>query len=193
MNRMSGSEEDTRVLVLAPRGRDAIVVADVLRAHSMGVCICASLAQFVAELERGAGLAFVTEEALIDEAAEPLSRWVAGQPPWSDFPFIVLTTRRTGRRPAEATEMLGRLGNVVLLERPLNSETMVSGARSALRTRARQYETQRHLAEQDNARETERAARAEAIRANEALEFALDAADLGTFHCPFPLGRSTGT
>ena len=188
MNRVSVNEEDTRVLVLAPRGRDAIVVEDVLRAHSMEVCICASLVELVTELEHGAGLAFVTEEALIDESAEPLSRWVAGQPPWSDFPFIVLTTRRTGRRPAAASETLGRLGNVVLLERPLNSETMVSGARSALRTRARQYQTQRHLADQDSARETERAARAEAIRANEALEFALDAADLGTFHCPFPLG-----
>jgi signal transduction histidine kinase/ActR/RegA family two-component response regulator len=180
--------EDTRVLVLAPRGRDAIVVADVLRAHSMDVCSCASMADLVRELEDGAGLAFVTEEALVEGPAEPLSAWVAQQPPWSDFPFIVLTTRRTGRRPAAATELLGRLGNVVLLERPLNSETMVSGARSALRTRARQYETRRHLVEQDVARETERLARAEALRANEALEFALDAAELGTFHCPFPLG-----
>ena len=94
------------------------------------------------------------------------------------------------RRPQAGggDRLLGRLGNVVLLERPLNSETMVSGARSALRTRARQYETRRHLIEQDVARETERLARAEALRANEALEFALDAAELGTFHCPFPLG-----
>jgi signal transduction histidine kinase/ActR/RegA family two-component response regulator len=180
--------EDTRVLVLAPRGRDAIVVADVLRAHSMDVCSCASMADLVRELEDGAGLAFVTEEALVEGPAEPLSAWVAQQPPWTAFPFIVLRTRRTGRRPAAATELLGRLGNVVLLERPLNSETMVSGARSALRTRARQYETRRHLVEQDVARETERLARAEALRANEALEFALDAAELGTFHCPFPLG-----
>ena len=188
MNRILENGEDTRVLVLAPRGRDAIVVADVLRAHAMDVCSCASMADLVRELEDGAGLAFVTEEALVEGPAEPLSAWVARQPPWSDFPFIVLTTRRTGRRPAAATELLGRLGNVVLLERPLNSETMVSGARSALRTRARQYETRRHLVEQDVARETERLARAEALRANEALEFALDAAELGTFHCPFPLG-----
>jgi len=188
MNLAMENAEDTRVLVLAPRGRDAIVVADVLRAHSMDVCACASMADLVRELEHGAGLAFVTEEALGDGPAEPLAAWVSRQAPWSDFPFIVLTTRRAGQRSASATELLGRLGNVVLLERPLNSETMVSGARSALRTRARQYETRRHLAEQDLARETERAARAEALRANEALEFALDAAELGTFHCPFPLG-----
>jgi len=188
MNRVMENEEDSRILVLAPRGRDAIVVADVLRAHAMDVCPCGSMTELVSELQDGAGLAFVTEEALVDEPAEPLSAWVARQPPWSDFPFIVLTTRRAGRRPAAATDLLGRLGNVVLLERPLNSETMVSGARSALRTRARQYETRRHLIEQDVARQTERLARAEALRANDALEFALDAAELGTFHCPFPLG-----
>jgi len=188
MNRAIENDEDTRVLVLAPRGRDALVIADVLRSHAMEVCVCPSLPDLLRGLGAGAGLAFVTEEALLDAASEPLASWVAGQPPWSDFPFIVLTSRRTGARPAEATEMLGRLGNVMLLERPLNSETMVSGARSALRTRARQYETRRHLAEQDIARETERLARAEALRANEALEFALDAAELGTFHCPFPWG-----
>ena len=155
----------------------------------MDVCACGSTDRAGrASCEDGAGLAFVTEEALVDEPAGPLAAWVARQPPWSDFPFIVLTTRRAGRRPARRPSVLGRLGNVVLLERPLNSETMVSGARSALRTRARQYETRRHLIEQDIARETERLARAEALRANEALEFALDAAELGTFHCPFPLG-----
>jgi signal transduction histidine kinase/ActR/RegA family two-component response regulator len=188
MKRAIDNDEDTRVLVLAPRGRDAIVISDVLRSHAMEVCVCPTLPELVRELGAGAGLAFVTEEALLDASTEPLAGWVAAQPPWSDFPFIVLTTRRTGLRPATAAEILGRLGNVVLLERPLNSETMVSGARSALRTRARQYETRRHLAEQDVARETERLARAEALRANEALEFALDAAELGTFHCPFPWG-----
>ena len=119
--------------------------------------------------------------------------WVAHQPPWSDFPFIVLVARRIGRRPSAASGALAKLGNVVLLERPLNTDTLVSAARSALRGRERQYQTRRHLIEQEEARIAERIANAEASRANEALEVAVDAGELGTFHCPWPLRRSNGT
>ena len=136
---------------------------------------------------RGAGIAFVTEESFGGPALEALTDWVARQPPWSDFPFIVLVARRTGRRPGAASGVLARLGNVVLLERPLNAETLVSAARSALRARDRQYQTRRHLIEQEEARLAERIANAEASRANEALEVAVEAGELGTFHCPWPL------
>ena len=43
--------------------------------------------------------------------------------------------------------MLERLGNVVVLERPLNSETLRRAVASSLRARARQYESRGHLAE----------------------------------------------
>jgi PAS domain S-box-containing protein len=140
-----------------------------------------------AALQAGAGIAFVTEESLVGAAVEPLADWVARQPPWSDFPFIVLVARRVGRRPSDATGTLAKLGNVVLLERPLNTDTLVSAARSALRGRDRQYQTRRHLIEQEEARIAERIANAEASRANEALEVAVEAGELGTFHCPWPL------
>ena len=87
----------------------------------------------------------------------------------------------------DASGALQRLGNVVLLERPLNAETLLSAAQSALRARARQYETRRHLALEEASRDAERLASAEAMRAKQALEVAVDAGELGTFHCPFPL------
>ncbi len=49
--------------------------------------------------------------------------------------------------------MLERLGNVVVLERPLNSETLRRAVASSLRARARQYESRRHLAELIEAQE----------------------------------------
>ena len=136
----------------APRGRDAQVVLQVLHAHAMHPEVCGLARAAPRALQAGAGLAFVTEESLGGPALEPLTDWVAHQPPWSDFPFIVLVARRVGRRPSAATGALGRLGNVVLLERPLNTETLVSAARSALRGRERQYQTRRHLIEQEEAR-----------------------------------------
>ena len=92
MNRVQENDEDTRILVLAPRGRDAAVIADVLGSHAMEVCTCPTMADLLRELGAGAGLAFLTEEALAESSTEPLAAWVAGQPPWSDFPFIVLTS-----------------------------------------------------------------------------------------------------
>jgi hypothetical protein len=38
--------------------------------------------------------------------------------------MILLATKRTERRPPHALELLERLGNVVVLERPLNAETL---------------------------------------------------------------------
>ena len=178
---------EQRVLVHAPRGRDAQVVSQVLEAQSMHPEVCESLAQLTQALRLGAGIAFITEESLAGPELEALADWVANQPPWSDFPFIVLVARRVGRRPSAASGALAKLGNVVLLERPLNTDTLVSAARSALRGRDRQYQTRRHLIEQEEARIAERIANAEASRANQALEVAVDAGELGTFHCPWPL------
>ena len=180
---------DTRVLVHAPRGRDADVVLQVLHAHGMHAAACATLEAFTTHLADGAGAALITEEALGGPALEALAAWLQEQPPWSDFPFMVLATRRVGRRAAPASDNLNRLGNVILLERPLHADTLVSAARSALRARTRQYETRRHLDAQEAARRAERAANAQARRASDALELALDGAELGTFHCPLPFNE----
>ena len=187
MTTQSSTPLERRVLVHAPRGRDAPVISQVLQAQAMHAEVCDSLAALADELAAGAGIAFVTEESLAGAPLEALGAWIERQPPWSDFPFIVLVGRRLGRRPSDASGVLARLGNVVLLERPLNAETLASAARSALRARDRQYETRRHLGEQEEARIAERIANAEAIRANEAFEVAVDAGELGTFHCPWPL------
>jgi len=186
MKSEASTQLERRVIVHAPRGRDAQVIAQVLQAQAMHAEICGSFEALTHALGAGAGTAFVTEESFSGPPFEALGSWIERQPPWSDFPFIVLVSRRTGRRPGDGSGMLERLGNVVLLERPLNAETLASAARSALRARDRQYQTRRHLGEQEKARLAERLANAEAIRANEALEVAVDAGELGTFHCPWP-------
>jgi signal transduction histidine kinase len=104
-------------------------------------------------LDAGAGSALIAEEALAGEHATRLFRWLEQQPAWSDFPFILLAATRVGHRSAHGIEVLERLGNVVVLERPLNSETLRRAVASALRARARQYESRRHLAERIEAQE----------------------------------------
>jgi signal transduction histidine kinase/ActR/RegA family two-component response regulator len=136
-----------RVLIHAPRGRDASVVRDVIQPHHQGE-ICSTAADLVAGLKQGAAAAVVTEEALADVGlVQMLQEWLYAQPPWSDFPFIVLASRQVGPRSPSAVQKLHGLGNVILLERPLNAETLLSAADAAVRARRRQYVTREHLDE----------------------------------------------
>jgi signal transduction histidine kinase/CheY-like chemotaxis protein len=137
-----GSE---RALILAPLGRDAQVAASILRDAELESFICSDLAQLVEEIGRGTETAIVTEEATRDAAVRGLTEWVASQPPWSDFPFIVLTAHGGGlERNPGAAELMEALGNVTFLERPFHPTTLVSIVRASLRGRQRQYECQ-HL------------------------------------------------
>jgi len=144
---------ELRVLIHAPRGRDAIVVQSVLGTAHKSV-ICAEPAHLLQCLHEGAAAAIVTEEALGGASlVNELAQWLSDQPSWSDFPFIVLATKQPGRRSAEAIDSLHSLGNVILLERPLNAETLASAADAAVRARTRQYATRQHLDEISRTRE----------------------------------------
>jgi PAS domain S-box-containing protein len=77
-----------------------------------------------------------------------ISARLQAQPAWSDFPFVVLT-RREGNveRNTDAIRFSEALGNVTFLERPFHPTTFISVARSALKTRQRQYEARARIEE----------------------------------------------
>lgn len=138
--------DEARILILALRGRDAEVMQQLLGRDGHACRICSGVDDLAAELDRGAGAVVVTEESMIS-GRERLTAWLGTQPAWSDFPFILLATKRAGRRPRDAQRVLDEMGNVVVLERPTHGETLLSAVNSALRGRARQYETRRLLLE----------------------------------------------
>jgi PAS domain S-box-containing protein len=137
-----------RALVVAPRGRDADIAADILRSAGIAAAACPSIAALVGEMASGAGFAIITAEALRSADLHPLRRWIEAQPEWSDFPFILLTTAGGGlERNPEAARQLQILNNVTFLERPFHPTTLVSLAQAALRGRRRQYEARVRLEE----------------------------------------------
>lgn len=136
---------EERILLLALRGRDAAVIETLLSKQGYGSSVCPSTGFLAEQLAGGAATAIITEESLAGADRHDLDAWVAQQPPWSDFPFILLATRRSGHRPREAMRVLERLGNVVVLERPIHSETLGSAVHSAMRVRRRQYEARERL------------------------------------------------
>lgn len=137
-----------RALILAPRGRDGKVAAAMLEEAGIASVTCGSIPDLLREIRLGAGFSAVTDEALRTSDLKALSGWLADQPPWSDFPFVLLTVRGGGleRNPA-ASRHLDVLGNVTFVERPFHPTTLVSLARSALRDRRRQYEARARLEE----------------------------------------------
>ena len=140
---------ERRVLILAPRGRDAAVAAGILSRIGVGCQVCGDLAELTASAAEGAGAALVTEEAL-DGDASGLLRWIAAQPPWSDFPFVMLAAPRGElEHGARAPAWFGGIGNAVLLERPLGATALTSAVRAALRGRGKQYEVRAYLAERE--------------------------------------------
>jgi signal transduction histidine kinase/ActR/RegA family two-component response regulator len=140
---------ERRVLILAPTGRDgALTAAALTRAHILCAC-CADLTRVCEELEAGAGAVLLAEEAVDPLAARRLVEWLACQPTWSDLPILVLS--RPGADSGAVTEAMDLFGNVTVLERPMRMAALVSAVRSALRARARQYQTRQHLADRKEA------------------------------------------
>jgi signal transduction histidine kinase len=127
-----------RVLVLAPRGRDAKLCCEVLARTGIDAQVCADMAELVREIEEGAGAAVVVEEALHGGELERLASVLQRQEPWSDFPVIVLGALAVPQRRKRS--QLRPLGNVTWLERPSGTEVLVSAVEAALRARRRQYD-----------------------------------------------------
>jgi signal transduction histidine kinase len=132
---------EMRVVVLAPLGRDAALLAETLAATQIESAVARDPAALLGLLNEGAGLAIIAEEALTPPAMKGLTAWLESQPPWSDMPLIVLTTSgRPTREDHVRAQELQTLGNVTLMERPVRPDTVQSSARAGLRARMRQYE-----------------------------------------------------
>jgi signal transduction histidine kinase len=132
---------EARVLILAPIGRDSVLLAQTLAQEDIAGVIAPDALSLLEMLGEGAAVAVIAEEALTSVAMQKLAVWLASQPPWSDLPFIVLTsTGRTTRQSHQRAMDLSTLGNFTLIERPVRPETIQSSVRAAFRARIRQYE-----------------------------------------------------
>ncbi|HLL15426.1 MAG TPA: ATP-binding protein [Pyrinomonadaceae bacterium] len=158
---------DERVLLLAPTGRDALMIAKVLGEAGVAAEACSDINDFCQKFLEGAGVAFITEEALDTAALKCLVEALGGQPPWSDFPLVVLTSGGGDAQPnLTAVKTLAAAGNVTLIERPTRVITLVSALHAALRARRRQYEVREHLLAQKRTEEERALLLAEAEAAN---------------------------
>jgi signal transduction histidine kinase/CheY-like chemotaxis protein len=137
-----------RAVILAPTGRDASVAAALIREAGFYANICSDIAGLLHEIEGGAGLAVIADEAIKTADLRGLMRWLNEQPSWSDFPIVLLTHQGGGpERNPDAVRLGQVLGNVTFIERPFHPTTLVSIVGSAVRGRRRQYQTRAILAD----------------------------------------------
>jgi signal transduction histidine kinase len=156
---MNAREDDLRVVVVAPTGRDGLLISNLLISKGIACVNSASVTAAQVVLDEGAGALIIAEEAL---TLNDLVQWtlqIADQPSWSDFPIILLTmagdVNDERQRKMRARQPFG---NLVLLERPIRRETLFSTVQAALRSRRRQYQMREFLVERRLAEEALRKA-----------------------------------
>ena len=73
---MKPGPSSERAVILAPKGRDASVAAALIGEAGYHANICADLAALVHEIESGAGLAVIADEAIMTADLRGLVNWL---------------------------------------------------------------------------------------------------------------------
>lgn len=172
-------EAERRVLLVAPTTRDGEVTRSLLAQAGLACVVCDGLRELARAVEAGAAVVLLTEEAVAAPGIDELLMTFAKQPPWSDLAVVLLI--KGGTLSPAATRVLRSLRNVTLLERPAPARSVLSAVQTAVRGRDRQYQIRDQI---ESLRRTE----AMSSQLRRQLEIAVDASELGTFHCEMPLG-----
>jgi len=175
---MPGSREHP-VIIVAPVGQDAPIIASVLEAKGIHTSVCEELGECVDGAMPSTAAILLTEEALEFPQLARLLDTLKSQPEWSDLPVIVLATGGERRLATLLDLTAAAAGTVIVLERPLHAATLVNAVQVALRARWRQYQVrdllqqqQRHqqqLKEALDQRTTELTQTHEAMRRSESM------------------------
>ncbi len=141
------------VRIVAPTGRDAVMLVEALTRATIPAEACLDLQELLlSRPDERLGPLLLTEESLTPKFITFLGEYLSQQPSWSDLPILILTT---GGRETERSRRLererGPLGSPVLLERPIRLATLISSVRAAVRARGRQYEVRSVLDALDKA------------------------------------------
>lgn len=145
------SEAAEEILILAPNGQDAKLIASAI--SESPTTIAANIDMLCALVRKGAASAIViAEEALTDRGITLLNSALAAQEPWSDIPIVLMTHGGdTTLAVLRINKAFMPSGNLTLLERPFRRITLQSVIHVALRARRRQHEVRNLLQKQVSA------------------------------------------
>lgn len=111
---------DERILVLMPTAKDGERTRKGLAEAGLECVVCSNLSALCHEISQGAGVALLTEEAIIRDRERCLQQVLQSQPTWSDFALVVLA--REGSGGARLRESM----NATLIDRPVKFRSLLS-------------------------------------------------------------------
>lgn len=143
------ASDELRILVVAPTGRDAALLCRALARAGIRAQECPSCEEACRQMMQGAAAIIVAEESLDAAEIHRFSDLIEKQPPWSDFPLILLTLSGAVTADSQRRRLLrAPLVRALELERPIRPETLISTVQVAIRTRMRQYELRDQIVRQ---------------------------------------------
>ncbi len=172
---MPGQESSRRFVAVAPIGRDGELICALLNDAGYPTD-CVQAISDAGKLESGELLGLIlTDEALLKGGVDALRYIVAEQPEWSDLPIMLLTSGPSEPRYAViASQVRMEIRSLILLDRPLRKEMLLSAVQVAYTSRMKQLEvrdaTDRQFRSDEALRNTEKLAMAGRLAATMAHE-----------------------
>lgn len=117
--RASENEDSERVLICAANRRDGELTSQLLERDGLVGKVCLTISDVCDAIAEGAGAALIAEDMLLGHHL-CVKEFLLGQPPWSDFPFVIFGSAAERWRAGAKSPLL-ELGNVNLLDRSSES------------------------------------------------------------------------
>lgn len=134
--------DEQRILIVAPTGRDAELISGLLAEAGLAAETYTTLDTAMEQAQLAVGALVVADEALSHDGVNRFAQFRAEQPAWSDVPIVVLTRKGVIQ---SRHELVGDLGQVSILERPVGRRSLLTVVQTALRARTRQYQAREQL------------------------------------------------
>lgn len=172
---MADRAQGKRFLAVAPIGRDGDLICALLKGAGYP-CECVETIVEAGDLESADLLGLIlTDEALLQGGVEAMRELVGGQPEWSDLPIMLLTSGPIEPRFAMiASQVRMEIRSLILLDRPVRKEMLLSAVQVAYTARMNQLEVRdaanRQLRSDEALRNTEKLAMAGRLAATMAHE-----------------------
>jgi two-component system, sensor histidine kinase len=144
MSESKASVRENRVLLLPATRRDGEAIAAFLGIHRIACEICPNVALAAKAIGEDAGVLVLTDQVVAAEGSHLISEALSCQPSWSDIPVVFLS--KVGDETRAVSEIVERMTNVTLLDRPTSTRTLLSAIQAALRSRIKQYQIRDQLA-----------------------------------------------
>ncbi|MFC0154566.1 ATP-binding protein [Xanthomonas dyei] len=165
---MTNREADGSVVhIIAPFGRDAESIATTVGGRGLTHRVYSALEALAGDLLDSSGVVVLTEEALGGNLQQ-LQQILQGQAAWSDIPFVLLRAPR-GSQHGRRVSLPAEMTNVIELERPLSSSSLLSAIFNALRSRQKQFVIRDQMTELAEGRAALALSEAELRRVTDAL------------------------